>query len=119
MVIMAAVHSMIAQITTILVTGLLFWNVTCTFRRGIFSFAMSGSSGYPPGMPTVITLYCNPFFHICKQFFCNFEKFFQRQGQNLPNPPEQLPESGKNGPQQQPDTFIKADPAHCQSCCVP
>ena len=33
----------------------------------------------------------------------------------MPNKADKLPESGKNGPQQQPETFIKADAAHCQS----
>jgi hypothetical protein len=109
---------MIAQITTILVTGLLFWNVTCTFRRGIFSFAMSGSSGYPPGMPTVITLYCNPFFHICKHFFRKISKFFYGKGRKPEKTAQELPESPKNGGSQGPQTCGCTPASQKKSCAA-
>ena len=54
-------------------------------------------------LPTIITLYCTPFFGTCKEKICENSRFFQnnfeRTEQNPEDFPNPFPKEGKNRPQ--------------------
>ena len=69
-------------------------------------------------MPTVITLYCNPFFHICKHFFRKISKFFYGKGRKPEKTAQELPESPKNGGSQGPEACGCTPASQKKSCAA-
>jgi hypothetical protein len=63
-------------------------------------FSAMGSTSVPvQGSPKILTLYCNPFFRRCKQFFYKKQKIFQRQCQNPEKSSYEIPKTEKQGAQ--------------------
>jgi hypothetical protein len=70
---------------------------TFTFLRGALLFAMGFLSPRFSGFENFRTLYCNPFFRICKQYFYKFQKFFPRNQEKPEQSPHLFPEKETKG----------------------
>jgi hypothetical protein len=55
-------------------------------------------------MLTITPFYCNPFFRRCKQFFCHFASFFEREQEKIPYFSQQTPKIRKKRAKQPPQS---------------